>query len=586
MLAATQRQIVQGSPSAAGIDDASLTFPTTPIGGTSGMCKALCFVSNPSSGTCDRSGTETLVHDLSSPFSAFNYRVAPYDNGAIDCEAGVPVNLPAFVGVKQQLTFNLEFSPTSRGTFSDFLTLFDFTFNLTGSTPNGTSDLVPYKPNGWSAPVVVSDTPGTQQDSPALKSTEPLYVSWAVLNAGDLSVTSRFYIDLLLDGSFAGRWVDNNSLDPNFFIDVTDFKIGPLAPGSHSLELIPDSTHTTLGSAENYTKTFTVIQLGPPPPPQQPTTSTSWYVRATGPYQKDSALYAWANKVGQQAGNLNKSNGGANFVILNFGQPVQLSDGSYGAAGFGRKVYATEIANTAEQFIIGYESVAHHVLFLAIGTSNNQASGTKQPNVTPAHGQAWAQMLITLNDWIVSEGFRVHLSSASDAELGFNSPAATQAWVQSFTDEIAASGLSIPTYDFGDAAGCPQTPATSKAQPCPVKDSPYHWTQGDIAGLGALFVPEIYTKCMAMEWEEISQYIALSAGTTGLIKGVLSEYGACAQVGGCGGIACKKTDKGPRGTHNTPAEAWQDMVTALGGSPTTAAGLSSLLWSTDIKYSY
>jgi hypothetical protein len=46
--------------------------------------------------------------------------------------------LPVNVGVGQQLAFTLGFSPTSQGTFSDYLDLDGFLFNLSGSTPSST----------------------------------------------------------------------------------------------------------------------------------------------------------------------------------------------------------------------------------------------------------------------------------------------------------------------------------------------------------------------------------------------------------------------------------------------------------------
>ncbi|HLX10027.1 MAG TPA: hypothetical protein VKY89_19410 [Thermoanaerobaculia bacterium] len=124
------------SPLGASVEDTSFTFPVTAVGQTSGICTALCFCSDITNCTCDASGTETLVHDLSPPFSAFNYQVEPYAGGQVDCSAGTLVTLPVNLSAGQQLAFNIEFSPTSPGTFTDFLTLAGFTFNLAGSTPN------------------------------------------------------------------------------------------------------------------------------------------------------------------------------------------------------------------------------------------------------------------------------------------------------------------------------------------------------------------------------------------------------------------------------------------------------------------
>jgi hypothetical protein len=554
--------------------DYNYTFPVTAVGQTSGFCTALCFCSNVNSCTCDETGMESVVHDLAPPFSAFNYRLEAYQGGGYDCYGGTPVTLPVTVGAGQQLTFNIEFSPTSPGTFSDYLALYGFTYFLSGSTPRGEASLVPAPLAGWSAPLVVSTSPGTQTDSPNLTSTEPLYLSWSIQNQGDLATFATFFVDVNLDGALLHRWTWSAGLQPQSYADQKDYQFGPLTPGTHTLELVPDPTGVSGASSVTYQKSIVVASPGPPP---EPAWSTTWYV--SGRLNK-RALNNWAKSAGVQAGQKNQTQGGANFVILNFGQPAQLPDGSYGASGYGRQLSAAEITNTAEQFILGYESVAHHALWLAIGTTNFQTLGTKQPTVTPAHARAWAQMLIGLETWIVSQGFRVHLAAASDAEVAWNSPAITSAWFQALAGEIAASGANIVSYDFGDAAGCPRQPGTSTSQPCPVKGSPYHWAQADIAGLNALYVPQIYNMCTAPEWEGISGYIALTTGKVGVIKGVLSEYEACTQVGGCGkGTACTGTD-------DMPSDAWQQMVGALGNDAAAAAGLPGLSWSTDIKWNY
>jgi hypothetical protein len=125
----------RSSGPSATVDDLDYTFRTTAIGQTDGVCFRVCFCTNPANCTCDKSGTRTLDHDLSPPFSAFNYQVQPYSGANYDCKSGTPVTLPAFVNAGQQLTFDMEFTPTSNGTFSDYLTLGGLRINVTGATP-------------------------------------------------------------------------------------------------------------------------------------------------------------------------------------------------------------------------------------------------------------------------------------------------------------------------------------------------------------------------------------------------------------------------------------------------------------------
>ncbi|MFY9824896.1 MAG: hypothetical protein WAM82_26195 [Thermoanaerobaculia bacterium] len=241
------------------LKDSSHTFPVTSIGSTSGFCTNVCYCSDLNACNCDLSGTVVLNHNLSSPFSAYGYRLKSI-NDSNDCSGGTPVQLPVSVGVGQKLSYTTAFSPTTPGTFSDFLNLSGYVLSLSGSTPRGSSALVPYQLNGWSAPVVVSKTPGTQVDSPTLNSTDKLYASWAIENNGDLSTFGTFYIDLNLDGTLLQRWRWDDPLDPKIVLFLKDYPFGPLVTGTHTLELIPDSTHVTLGSASRYTKTLTVTQ--------------------------------------------------------------------------------------------------------------------------------------------------------------------------------------------------------------------------------------------------------------------------------------------------------------------------------------
>jgi hypothetical protein len=118
------------------VEDLNYTFRTTAIGQTDGVCFRVCFCSNPANCTCDESGTRILDHDLAPPFSAFNYQVQPYSGATYDCASGTPVRLPVSVNAGQQLTFDMEFSPTSPGIFTDYLTLSGLRINVTGATPN------------------------------------------------------------------------------------------------------------------------------------------------------------------------------------------------------------------------------------------------------------------------------------------------------------------------------------------------------------------------------------------------------------------------------------------------------------------
>jgi hypothetical protein len=182
--------------------------------------------------------------------------ILPY--GSDNCSGGTPVQLPAFVGVGQELDVTLSFSPATSGTFSDYLDLSGLIFNLYGTTPSGSPDIVPFRPSGWSDSVIVTNTPGSHVDGPSLASS-PLYVSWAVENDGSSATTATFYPALYLDGAFLQYWRADPPFPSGHFGFVADYPFGPLSPGSHTLRLAPDSTNT-LGPSHDYTKTFTINQ--------------------------------------------------------------------------------------------------------------------------------------------------------------------------------------------------------------------------------------------------------------------------------------------------------------------------------------
>jgi hypothetical protein len=124
-------------------DDVTVNFPTTPVGQTSMVnpCEGLCYT-NPGSppGTCDGSGPETLDHNVSPPFFANHYLKGTASSPAC---TGTPVTLPTNLSSGQVLWFDLSFSPTRDGTFSDTLTLSGFNLFLSGSTGNSSVACTP-----------------------------------------------------------------------------------------------------------------------------------------------------------------------------------------------------------------------------------------------------------------------------------------------------------------------------------------------------------------------------------------------------------------------------------------------------------
>jgi len=125
-------------------------------------------------------------------------------------------------------------------------------------------NLTPYKPVGWSDKIVVSKTTGTNTDSSPLYSTDTLYVDWAVINNGTGATAARFYTKLYVDGGERQSWYTDPPLNANYYAYATDYSIGTLSAGTHTIKIVADSTGAIVESNEgdnDYTKTITVLAL-------------------------------------------------------------------------------------------------------------------------------------------------------------------------------------------------------------------------------------------------------------------------------------------------------------------------------------
>ena len=132
-----------------------------------------------------------------------------------------------------------------------------------GSLPN----LRPHQPRDWSDRIVVSNVKDTHSDSSVLRDTDDLYVDFAVLNAGTASVTESFRVELFVDGRLARAFESERSssspLMSNYFTSWSDYWIGRLSPGTHTLKIVADSEDSVSESNERdneYSRTITVRQ--------------------------------------------------------------------------------------------------------------------------------------------------------------------------------------------------------------------------------------------------------------------------------------------------------------------------------------
>ena len=134
-------------------------------------------------------------------------------------------------------------------------------YHSQSSLPN----LKPYQPRDWSDKIVVSNVKDTHSDSSVLRDTDDLYVDLAVTNAGPASVTESFRVELFIDGLLARTFESERSssspLMSNYFTSWSDYWIGRLSAGTHTLKIVADAEDSVSESNERdneYSKTITV----------------------------------------------------------------------------------------------------------------------------------------------------------------------------------------------------------------------------------------------------------------------------------------------------------------------------------------
>ena len=105
----------------------------------------------------------------------------------------------------------------------------------------GPPDLKPYRPDGWTGAVVVSNRQGGNADTPVLRAADRLYVDFAVINSGGSPVTGSFRIDLFVDGRLQESFEAPAPLAPRSYRFLEDYPLGRLGVGTHTLRIVADA---------------------------------------------------------------------------------------------------------------------------------------------------------------------------------------------------------------------------------------------------------------------------------------------------------------------------------------------------------
>jgi immune inhibitor A len=137
----------------------------------------------------------------------------------------------------------------------------EYTKTITIGQPANLPNLTPYKPSDWTDKIVASKVTGTRVDAGAFCASDTVYIDWAVINSGAAATGVRFYTELYLDGVLKSTVYTDPPLNANNYVSVSDFSLGTLSAGNHSIRVKTDSTGVISEQVETdneYTKTITV----------------------------------------------------------------------------------------------------------------------------------------------------------------------------------------------------------------------------------------------------------------------------------------------------------------------------------------
>jgi hypothetical protein len=277
-------------------------------------------------------------------------------------------------------------------------------------------NLTPYQPQGWSDKIVVSNVTGTTTDANPPYPTDTLYVDFAVINDSDVAINSTFYVALYVDGALNNTW-HWDSMNAHNYGYVTDYSIGSLSAGTHTIKIVADSTDVIDESNESdneYTKTIT-IQGQPTLPNLTPYQPQGWSDKIVvsnvtgtttdaGPLTTTDTLYVnWAVVNNSSVNILNHfqvslyvDGGFTNSWYtdsLNAGYYVYNNDYAIGMLGAGTHTLKIVADSNRE---INESNKADNQYTKTITVEVASPNGNL-PNLTPYQPKGWSDVLVVSN---------------------------------------------------------------------------------------------------------------------------------------------------------------------------------------------
>jgi hypothetical protein len=219
-------------------------------------------------------------------------------------------------------------------------------------------------------------------------------------------------------------------------------------------------------------------------------------------------------------------------MTLFFGAPTNV-DGTYGVTLWGgADRTASQVIDLAKSFVRGYawcrQSAGYQAL-IGIGTSTS-AIDNKSDTWLVEHASTWAWAVKHVAEWAETyyPGI-IQAYAAWDAEPSWSAVHKADMWMQGYNGHGGRRAMHI----HNSADGCPRDGS----------DNGWcnnGWNQYWMWRLSwwydpALPMPQIYatTGVNARQWQKIDEYGARHHGDGMHFYGVMSQQGACLQVGGC-----------------------------------------------------
>ncbi len=268
-------------------------------------------------------------------------------------------------------------------------------------------------------------------------------------------------------------------------------------------------------------------------------------------------------------------------VVLDFGPPIRIGS-SYGTQLFHTRTPVTtqQIYDAVVDYLRGFHVCKsatgdqEYHLTISIGTNNNDDLG----GLIREHGQAWADLVNDVNDWIESPPSWAQWLTARggiDIELSppFAGPVATREWIAGYI-----SAWQVGTSFYYDYGTCEDCPTTIGAQ-CPQMHQ--GWTCEDVwyiawGAAPALPLPLIYNNqgINAEQWRWLSWYAWRYHSSCMSIKGSFTQWQICLVDPGAPGCS---------GADQPPWVGWSQLFEKLNAYTMTAQTPYELRWATDIS---